>query len=149
MKFRRKLRKGISELVIILALIAIVVPIVMVVQGWLSSKAGSLDSVNVVRPLSGYLVSRTYTNGREVITIGIKNQDQTAYNITEFKAILTDGRIVNAQQTTGTTKNVIEPGSEKVFVVTVDAGSTRVKSIIVTAAEVATNKLVELPVNVG
>lgn len=145
----KKLRRGISELVIILALIAIVIPVVMVVQGWLSSKAGNLENMNIVQPLSGYLVSRTYANGEEFITFGLRNQGQTSYDIVKFKAILTNGTVVEARETSGSTQTTLKPGSEKVFVVMAVTGSTRVKGMIVVATEVATNKQIEVPINLG
>ncbi|MEM2006395.1 MAG: hypothetical protein QXG17_02305 [Sulfolobales archaeon] len=149
MLVRKKLRRGISELVIILALVAIVIPIVMVVQGWLSSRAGSLENMNIVQPLSGYLVSRTYTNGEEVITVGLRNQGQTSYKVTEFKAILTNGTVVEARNALSNEQVTLEPGSEKIFVIAVSSGTTRVRGLIVVASEVATNKQIEIPINLG
>ncbi|MEM0066682.1 MAG: hypothetical protein QXH88_07160, partial [Sulfolobales archaeon] len=127
MLVRKKLRRGISELVIILALVAIVIPIVMVVQGWLSSRAGSLENMNVIQPLSGYLVSRSYTNGEEVITIGIRNQGQTSYNVIKFKAILANGTVVEAREASGGGQVILNPSSEKILVITVTTGATRVR----------------------
>lgn len=145
----KKLSRGISELVIILALVAIVIPVVMVVQGWLSSKAGSLENMNVVQPLSGYLVSRTYANGEEFVTFGLRNQGQTSYDVVKFKAILTNGSVVEARETSGSTQTTLKPGGEKVFVVMVTTGPVRVKGIVVVATEVATNKQIEVPINLG
>ncbi|MEM1795352.1 MAG: hypothetical protein QW271_02755 [Sulfolobales archaeon] len=149
MLVRKKLRRGISELVIILALVAIVIPIVMVVQGWLSSRAGSLENMNVIQPLSGYLVSRSYTNGEEVITIGIRNQGQTSYNVTKFKAILANGAVVDAREASGGGQVILNPSSEKILVITVTTGATRVRGLIIVASEVATNKQIEIPINLG
>lgn len=149
MLVRKKLRRGISELVIILALVAIVIPIVMVVQGWLSSRAGSLENMNVIQPLSGYLVSRSYTNGEEVITIGIRNQGQTSYNVIKFKAILANGTVVEAREASGGGQVILNPSSEKILVITVTTGATRVRGLIIVASEVATNKQIEIPINLG
>lgn len=141
--------RGISELVVILALIAIVIPVVMVVQGWLSGKAGNLDSMNIIQPISGYLVSRTYADGKEFITFGLRNQGQTTYHIKSFRAILTDGAVVEAQETPHGDGATLEPGSERVFVVVVATGPARVKGMIVAATEVATNRQIEVPINLG
>ncbi|MEM0196143.1 MAG: hypothetical protein QXK66_00660 [Sulfolobales archaeon] len=149
MLVRKKLRRGFSELVIILALVAIVIPIVMVVQGWLSSRAGSLENMNVIQPLSGYLVSRSYTNGEEVITIGIRNQGQTSYNVIKFKAILANGTVVEAREASGGGQVTLNPSSEKILVITVTTGATRVRGLIIVASEVATNKQIEIPINLG
>ncbi len=147
MAVERGLRRGVSELVIVLALIAIIIPIVMVLQGWLSSRAGSLEGINVIQPLSGYVISRTYTDGREVITIGLRNQGQTSYEVKGFKAVLVNGSVRDVEWSSSTAGTVLEPGSERVFVITVSSGSTRVKSIVVTASEIATGKRVETSIN--
>ncbi|MEM1930623.1 MAG: hypothetical protein QXZ60_00915 [Sulfolobales archaeon] len=149
MLVRKKLKKGVSELVIILALVAIVIPIVMLIQGWLSSRVGSLESVNLVQPLSGYLISRSYANGEEVITVGIRNQGQTSYNVVKFKAILANGTVVEAREASSSGQVTLSPGSEKVLVVTITTGATRVRGLIVVASEIATNKQVEVPIILG
>lgn len=149
MSAKKRVKRGVSELVIILALVAIVIPIVMVVQGWLSSRAGSLENMNVVQPLSGYLVSRTYTGSVEFITLGLRNQGQTSYNITRLRAILTSGVVTDATENSGNLRTLLNPGSEKIFVISVTTGSARVRSIIVIATEVTTNRQIEVPINLG
>ena len=147
MAAKRGLRRGVSELVIVLALIAIIIPIVMVLQGWLSSRAGSLESISVVQPLSGYLVSRTYTSSGEVVTIGLRNQGRTPFSIGGFKAVLANGSVVDVRVPGNETSVALEPGSERVFVVTVASGPSRVKSIVVIATDTSTGRLIETPVN--
>ncbi|MCX8184592.1 MAG: hypothetical protein RMI56_06955 [Sulfolobales archaeon] len=150
--FNRRARRGISELVIILALVAVVIPIVMMLQGWLSSRVGNLENVDIVQSLSGYLISRSYTDGREVVTIGLRNQGQTTYAIQDFRALLANGTVVGGSFITvreASSGREIKPGSDRVFTIVVTTGTTRVKGIVVTASEAATNKQVEVLVSLG
>ncbi|MCX8208222.1 MAG: hypothetical protein N3G79_01035 [Sulfolobales archaeon] len=147
----RRVRKGVSELVIVLALVAIVIPIVMMLQSWLSSRVGNLENVNVVQPLSGYLVSRSYADGREFITIGLRNQGQTTYMIQDFRAILDNGTVVGGTSISvrDISNREIKPGSDRVLTIVVTTGSARVRGVVVVTSEVTTNRLLEVVVNLG
>lgn len=148
MVVRRKFRRGLSELIIVLALIAIVIPIVMALQGWLSSKAANLEALSVVQPLSGYVVSRDFVSNTEIITISLRNQGRTPYNITNFRAVLSDGSIGDAVETRGDFNRILEPGTERVYIIKVSVNTPmRVRSLIVTAVDTASNKPVEISIN--
>jgi len=151
---RRPTTRGVSELVIILALIAVIVPLIMVLQSWLSSRAGALESVTVVQPLVGYLVRRTYSgDNTEVITFGIRNQARDTFTITSVRAVLSNGSVVNAyiaSPTTSPQSVSISPGDEVVITVRVNTGSANVRTTaLVVAATDSTNRRVELTINVG
>lgn len=148
---RRSAKRGVSELVVILALIAIVVPLIIVLQNWLSSRAGALESVTVVQPLVGYLVGRTYSGGNETITFGIRNQARDTFTIASnaIRAVLSDGNVVNASLILPRSVT-ISPGSEVVLTVKVATGSANVRTValIVTATD-STGRRVELSINIG
>ena len=147
---RRPTTRGVSELVIILALIAVVVPLIMVLQSWLSSRAGALESVTVVQPLVGYLVRRTYSgDNTEVITFGVRNQARDTFTITSVRAVLSNGNVVDAYITSPQSVS-ISPGDEVVITVRVNTGSANVRTTaLVVAATDSTNRRVELTINVG
>jgi len=148
---RRSAARGVSELVVILALIAVVVPLILVLQSWLSSRAGALESVTVVQPLVGYLVGRTYSGGSEVITFGIRNQARDTFTIASnaVRAVLSNGSVVSATLVPSQSVT-ISPGSEVVLTARVTTGSATVRTVaLIVATTDSTGKKVELTVNVG
>ena len=148
---RRSAARGVSELVVILALIAVVVPLILVLQSWLSSRAGALESVTVVQPLVGYLVGRTYSGGSEVITFGIRNQARNTFTIASnaVRAVLSNGSVVSATLVPSQSVT-ISPGSEVVLTARVTTGSATVRTVaLIVATTDSTGKKVELTVNVG
>jgi archaellum component FlaF (FlaF/FlaG flagellin family) len=147
MMSKKPLRRGVSELVIILALIAIIIPTIMAVQGWLSRNVGGLERVNTMPPLTGYVISRAYSGTSEIITIGLRNQGQETYNLSEFKAVLADGTIVSADEKTGSTTKVLNPGEERIYTLTVNSATSKVKSIIIVAKEANSKRTLEVPIN--
>jgi len=151
---RRPTTRGVSELVIILALIAVVVPLIMVLQSWLSSRAGALESVTVVQPLVGYLVGRNYSgNNAEVITVGIRNQARDTFTIASVRAVLSNGSVVGASVISPTTPPQtisISPGGEIAITVRVNTGFANVRTTaLVVSAKDSTNRIVELTINIG
>jgi len=141
----------VSELVVILALIAVVVPLILVLQSWLSSRAGALESVTVVQPLVGYLVGRTYSGGSEVITFGIRNQARDTFTIASnaVRAVLSNGSVVSATLVPSQSVT-ISPGSEVVLTARVTTGSATVRTVaLIVATTDSTGRKVELTVNVG
>ncbi len=144
---KKLLRRGVSELVIILALIAIIIPTIMAVQGWLSRNVGGLERVNTIPPITGYVISRTSSENSEVITIGVKNQGRERYNLTEFRAVLTDGAIATVNERSGTTR-ILGPGEERIYVLSVSSAKLKVKSIVITAEEVSSKRIFEISINI-
>lgn len=146
----RRLRGGISELVIILALIAVVIPVVMIVQSWLSRNASGLDRVSAMPSLVGYIISRARSGDTEILTVGIRNQDQAAFEVTGFRAIVSDGSVRSATERSGNLGTVLSPGEEKVFVISVNnlSSSIRVRGIVVISRESSSGRIVETLINV-
>lgn len=144
---KKLLRRGISELVIILALIAIIIPTIMAVQGWLSRSVGGLERVNTIPPITGYVISRTSSENSEVITIGVRNQGRETYNLTGFKAVLTNGTIKIANEQSNA-KKTLDPGEERIYVLSVPSANLKVKSIVITAEEVSSKRTLEISINI-
>jgi hypothetical protein len=65
-----RLRKAINDLVIVLILIAIAVPILFLIQTWLSTQVSKLPSA----PQATASYSVTYSGGNTIITIKVTNQ---------------------------------------------------------------------------
>ncbi|MCC6047292.1 MAG: hypothetical protein LM571_03790 [Desulfurococcaceae archaeon] len=149
---RRSAVRGVSELVVILALIAVVVPLILVLQSWLSSRASTLESVTVVQPLTGYLVGRTYSGGTEVLTFGVRNQARDTFTIANngIRAVLSNGSVVSATVVSPTPPISIPPGSEVVITARVGTVSASVRTIaIVISATDSTNRRVELTISLS
>jgi hypothetical protein len=149
---RRSAVRGVSELVVILALIAVVVPLILVLQSWLSSRASTLESVTVVQPLTGYLVGRTYGGGTEVLTFGVRNQARDTFTIANngIRAVLSNGSVVSATVVSPTPPISIPPGSEVVITARVGTVSALVRTIaIVISATDSTNRRVELTISLS
>ena len=148
---RRSAARGVSELVVILALVAVVVPLILVLQNWLSSRASTLESVTVVQPLVGYLIGRTYSGGNEVLTFGVRNQARDTFTINTVRAVLSNGSVANTVTVVSPTlPATISPGSE--IVITARVGtvptSVRTTAIIVSATDSA-GRSVELTISLS
>ncbi|MEZ0290642.1 MAG: hypothetical protein ABWJ42_06095 [Sulfolobales archaeon] len=79
---RKTLVKGISELVIILLILAIAIPAVILLQSWLNSQVSTLPVIDKVR---AYYTTTTTSTGYIIVTLKIANDDKYPINVTKIK----------------------------------------------------------------
>ncbi len=93
-------KKGVSDLVVILTLIAISIPVAMAVQNWLGAQASRMNSYVATPELQGVLISKSSSNGETVFIVKIKNTGDRNYQISDSSinasVILKNGNVVNA-----------------------------------------------------
>jgi len=93
-------RKGVSDLVVILTLIAISIPVAMAVQNWLGAQASRMNSYVATPELQGVLISKSSSSGETVFILKIKNTGDKNYQISDSSVnasvILKNGSVVNA-----------------------------------------------------
>ncbi len=149
-KSRKILRKGVSDLVVILALVAIAIPVALALQGWLGSQASKMSSYTATPQVNGVLVSKSVSSTGQVFIIRVKNTGSYNYSLASIiaKAILANGSIIQATASTASNLNVLQPGTTTTLSVVVPTKAT-VKTIVLTLENMNTGKEETLNVNVA
>ncbi|MEM4519109.1 MAG: hypothetical protein QXD94_01550, partial [Sulfolobales archaeon] len=60
---KNTVKRGVSDLIIVLALISVAIPVTLAVQHWLSSQVGKATTYSVTPKISANLISIDYRNG--------------------------------------------------------------------------------------
>ncbi len=151
-KIRRTLRRGVSDLVVILALVAIAIPVALALQGWLGSQASKINSYTATPQVSGVLVSKSVSSTGQVFVVRVRNTGSYNYSLTsasiEAKAILTNGSIIQATVNVASNLNVLQPGTTATLSVVVPT-KANVKTIVLTLENLNTGKGESLNINVA
>ncbi len=150
-KSRWILKKGVSDLVVILALVAIAIPVALALQGWLGSQASRMSSYTATPQVSGVLVSKSVSATGQVFVIRVRNSGSYNYSLTSIgaKAILANGSIVKeVTVNVASNLNVLQPGTTTILSVIVPTKAT-VKTIVLTLENLNTNKGETLNINVA
>ncbi len=147
---RRILRKGVSDLVVILALVAIAIPVALALQGWLGSQASKMSSYTATPQVSGVLVSKSVSSTGQVFIIRVKNTGSYNYSLASIvaKAILANGSIIQATVSIASNLDVLQPGTTTTLSVVVSTKAD-VKTIVLTLENMNTGKEETLNVNVA
>lgn len=149
-KSRKILRKGVSDLVVILALVAIAIPVALALQGWLGSQASRMSSYTATPQVSGVLVSKSVSSASQVFIIRLKNTGSYNYSLTSItaKAILANGTIVQATVNVASNLDKLQPGTTATLSIVV-ATKADVKTIVLTLENLNTGKEETLNINVA
>ncbi len=149
-KSRKVLRKGVSDLVVILALVAIAIPVALALQGWLSSQASRMSSYTATPQVNGILVSKSVSSASQVFIVRLKNTGSYNYSLTSItaKAILANGTIVQATTHVASNLNKLQPGAAVTLSIVVPTKAD-VKTIVLTLENLNTDKEETLNVNVA
>ena len=127
----RKLRKGVSDLVIILALVAIAIPIMLTVQHWLSSQTGRVTSYVTIPSLYATVLSKSKTDTVQTIVVKIENKGSETYSVevNKISVVLSNGTVINANGQILAGSKTLAPGSSTVILVKVNTVSS-ISSIV-------------------
>jgi len=126
--------KGVSDLVVILTLIAISIPIAMAMQNWLSAQSSRMSSYVTTPEIQGIMISKSSTASGTVFIIKLKNTGDRTYYINSSQVnasvVLKDGSIVSASfNPVG--KSEIKPSESVTASVVVDGvGWSDVRTIV-------------------
>ncbi|OYT45014.1 MAG: hypothetical protein B6U85_09180 [Desulfurococcales archaeon ex4484_42] len=129
--FVRKLRKGVSDLIIILALVAIAIPIMLTVQHWLSSQTGRVTSYVTIPSLYATVLSKSKTDTVQTIAVKIENKGSETYSVevNKISVVLSNGTVINANGQILAGSKTLAPGSSTVILVKVNTVSS-ISSIV-------------------
>ncbi len=96
---RFKVRRGVSDLVVVLTLIAISIPVAMALQNWLGAQASRMNSYVTSPKLQGVVVGKSSGEGYSVIIVKVKNSGDVTYNLSKanISVILKDGTVVSGR----------------------------------------------------
>ena len=121
----RKLRKGVSDLVIILALVAIAIPIMLTVQHWLSSQTGRVASYVTIPSLYATVLSKSKTDTMQSVVIKIENKGSETYTIevNRISVVLSNGAVINVSGQILAGSQTLAPGSSSIILVKVNTVS--------------------------
>ena len=127
----RKLRKGVSDLIIILALVAIAIPIMLTVQHWLSSQTGRVTSYVTIPSLYATVLSKSKTDTVQTVVVKIENKGSETYSIevNKISVVLSNGMVINASGQILAGSQTLAPGSSTVILVKVNTVSS-ISSIV-------------------
>lgn len=139
---RSVVRCGASDLIVVLALIAVAIPVAFAIQGWLTSQIGRVSMYSVAPTLIANIVSMEYRNNDTVVLISLTNNGSSDMNIStgiNVTAILEDGTIRVAQVSRLTNKPTLKPGDEEVLVIRLTGVSSKVDTLVIEVRDVAGN----------
>lgn len=149
----KKMRKGVSDLVVILTLVAIAIPVALAVQGWLSSQTSRVASFSTVPNFEAILVSKSISVDTQVYVVKIRNLGTYNYSLKDLTAygVLESGEVISASNTTiiaSNTERSLEPG-ESITISVTFSSSSKIKSIVIELTNSVTNKVESVEVNVA
>ncbi len=144
----RKLRKGVSDLVIILALVAIAIPIMLTVQHWLSSQTGRVASYVTIPSLYATVLSKSKTDTMQSVVIKIENKGSETYTIevNRISVVLSNGAVINVSGQILAGSQTLAPGSSSIILVKVNTVSG-ISSIVFELVNNSTNSKETLSVS--
>jgi len=145
------MRKGVSDLIVILTLVAIAIPVALTVQGWLSSQTSRVSSFSTVPNFESILVSKSVSGDTQVYIIKIRNLGDCSYNMSGLAAyaVLEAGSVISAQNNQVITSNtVLSPGDSATVSVTFKT-SGKIKSIVLELPNIDTGKSESIEINVA
>ncbi len=147
----RKMRRGVSDLIVILTLVAIAIPVALAVQGWLSSQTSRVSSFSTVPNFESILISKSISGDTQVYIIKIRNLGDYNYNMSGLAAYAVSeaGTVIPAQGKQVITSNtVLSPGDSATISVTFKT-SDKIKSIVLELPNTDTGKSESIEINVA
>ncbi len=147
----RKMRRGVSDLIVILTLVAIAIPVALAVQGWLSSQTSRVSSFSTVPNFESILISKSISGDTQVYIIKIRNLGDYNYNMSGLAAYAVSeaGTVILAQDKQVITSNtVLSPGDSATISVTFKT-SDKIKSIVLELPNTDTGKSESIEINVA
>ncbi len=151
LKGARILRTGVSDLVVILALVAIAIPVALALQGWLGAQASRINSYTAAPQVSGVIISKSYTSEGQVFVIKLKDTGTYNYSLTGItaRAILANGSVINAASVSVASQTTtLQPGTSVTLSVVVKT-RVGVKTVVLSLLNENTGKKATVNVNIA
>ncbi len=140
----RRMRRGVSDLIVVLVMAAIAIPVAFAVQSWLQGQASKVSEQTAIPEISGTLTSKELRNGTLTVTIKLKNNSDSDFRVTDVSIVSSDGTTTSAQYSTIPAGGTVSPGQTLVIVATGSVSSPQLVVITLTSDTGATTT-VEIP----
>jgi hypothetical protein len=126
-----KLRSGVSDLIIILALIAVAIPVTFTVQQWLSSQANRVATYSTTPKVTVNLASINYGVNTVTLVVKVVNTWKNIINLSSVNttAILSNGNNITLNVVSVIGDTNLSPGNEATLVLN-GVTSTKVTTVI-------------------
>lgn len=136
------MKKGLSELVIIMVLLAIAIPVAFIVQSWLTQQAGVLPQVSSV---SANIEKKWFNvdTGTTYILVNIRNNGDNPISIIDSYVITPSGALLKVSPVNETLPITIEPKSSKVVLFSITQQVT-ITSMLLKIYDVTSNSVFEV-----
>ena len=136
------MKKGLSELVIIMVLLAIAIPVAFIVQSWLTQQAGVLPQVSSV---SANIEKKWFNvdTGTTYILVNIRNNGDNPISIIDSYVITPSGALLKVSPVNETLPITIEPKSSKVVLFSITQQVT-ITSMLLKVYDVTSNSVFEV-----
>ncbi|PUA33236.1 MAG: hypothetical protein B7O98_02030 [Zestosphaera tikiterensis] len=119
-----KANKAVSDLVVVLTLVAIAVPIALALQGWLTSQSSRVSSYVLTPEVEGILNHKEVSGTKQVFVVTLRNRSSRDFTLSKVFAVLSDGTVENATYTAvGSSGSNLKQGTSQTFIITVDSVS--------------------------
>ncbi len=137
-----------SDLVVILALIAIAIPIILTVQHWLGAQATKVSTYASIPSIYVTVLSKSKTDSNQSFVVKIENKGSETYvlNTTNVKLVFSDGTYETTSCEILSGSSTISSGSEVVILV----GTTTLKDVttmVLSLTSKSTGRLSSVTVN--
>lgn len=140
-----KIRLGVSDLIIVLALIAVAIPVTLAVQNWLSSQVSKAYGYSVAPELVANVVSMDYRNNNVTLVLSLANKGNMDLNLSSsINAIVVfeDGSTINTSAKSISGKSILSPGNEATLLMTLPNITSRISVIVLEVKDVLGNNYV-------
>jgi Tfp pilus assembly protein FimT len=120
MKHRKRKMKGVSELIVVLALILVAILAVFAFRAWIQSQQSKLPGMDIAT--ASYTVNYDATGTKMIITLTVENNLNNQVNFTDFAIVLNNGTVLT-KTTTGvsissTLPDTLRAKEEKLYTIT-------------------------------
>ncbi len=140
-----KIRLGVSDLIIVLALIAVAIPVTLAVQNWLSSQVSKAYGYSVAPELVANIVAMDYRNNNVTMVLSLANKggkDLDLSNHVNATIVFEDGGTINTSATRISGKSILSPGDEATLLITLPNITSRISVVILEVKDILGNNYV-------
>ncbi len=139
-----RMRRGVSDLIVVLVMAAIAIPVAFAVQSWLQGQASRVSEQTAIPEISGTLTSKELRNGTLTVTIKLKNNSDSDFSVTGVNIVSSDGTTTAAQYSTIPVGGTVGPGQTLVIVATGNVASPQLLVVTLTS-DAGVTTTVEIP----
>jgi len=141
----RRYRRGLSELVVIMIAVAIAIPVMFLLQTWLTGQISKMPELDAV---TASYSAKALNSNTILVTITVNNNGNEPISLTGVSIIYTSQTSQTASINVSSQSNLlsgslpanIDPKSSETLAIKVD-GAVRIDSVIVTVKSLSSNAI--------